>query len=68
MAYDERLAQRIRSAWLYVMELFGWRKFANRRELGSLAGLTVEARRRRRNRCKVYAPVVPPGFLDGSER
>ncbi len=29
MAYDERLAQRIRSAWLYVMELFGWRKFAN---------------------------------------
>jgi len=28
------------SAWLYVMEFFGWRKIRNRRELGSLAGLT----------------------------
>jgi transposase len=28
------------SAWLYVMEFFSWRKFRNRRELGSLAGLT----------------------------
>lgn len=30
----------INSAWLFVMEFFGWRKFANRREVGSLAGLT----------------------------
>ena len=28
------------SAWLYVMEIFGWRKIRNRRQLGSLAGLT----------------------------
>jgi transposase len=28
------------SAWLYVMEFFSWRKFRNRREVGSLAGLT----------------------------
>ena len=28
------------SAWLYVMEFFGWRQIRNRRELGSLAGLT----------------------------
>jgi transposase len=28
------------SAWLFVMEFFGWRKFQNRRELGALAGLT----------------------------
>ena len=27
-------------AWLLVDELFAWRKFQNRRELGSLAGLT----------------------------
>jgi transposase len=27
------------SAWLYVMELFGWRKFRNRREVGSIVGL-----------------------------
>jgi transposase len=27
------------SAWLLVMEFFGWREFANRREVGSLAGL-----------------------------
>jgi transposase len=28
------------SAWLYVHEFFGWRKFKNRRQVGSLAGLT----------------------------
>ena len=28
------------SAWLYVMEFFSWRHFANRREVGALAGLT----------------------------
>lgn len=28
------------SAWLYVMEFFGWREIKNRRQLGSLAGLT----------------------------
>jgi transposase len=28
------------SAWVYVMEFFCWRGFHNRRELGSLAGLT----------------------------
>ena len=28
------------SAWLYVMEFFGWREFRNRREVGALAGLT----------------------------
>jgi transposase len=28
------------SAWLYVMEFFGWRQIKNRRELASLAGLT----------------------------
>jgi transposase len=27
------------SAWLYTMELFGWRKIRNRRELGALSGL-----------------------------
>ena len=27
-------------AWLLVEEIFGWRQIANRRELGSLAGLT----------------------------
>jgi transposase len=30
----------VNSAWLYVMEFFSWRGFRNRRELGSLAGLT----------------------------
>jgi transposase len=30
----------IRSAWLFGLEFFGWRTFANRREVGSLAGLT----------------------------
>lgn len=28
------------SAWLFVMEFFGWRQFRNRKELGALAGLT----------------------------
>ena len=28
------------SAWLDVMELFAWRQFRNRREVGALAGLT----------------------------
>jgi len=28
------------SAWLYVMEFFGWRRFRNRKQLGSVAGLT----------------------------
>lgn len=28
------------SAWLYVMEFFGWRHFRNRREVGGLAGLS----------------------------
>jgi transposase len=27
------------SSWLFVMEFFGWRKFRNRKEVGSLAGL-----------------------------
>jgi len=30
----------INSAWLFVMELFGWRQFANRKQVGSIAGLT----------------------------
>jgi transposase len=28
------------SSWLFVMEFFGWREFENRRQVGSLAGLT----------------------------
>lgn len=28
------------SAWVFVTEFFGWRQFCNRREVGSLAGLT----------------------------
>ena len=28
------------SAWLFATEFFGWRKFKNRRQVGSLAGLT----------------------------
>jgi transposase len=28
------------SAWLFVMEFFGWRRFRNRREVGGLSGLT----------------------------
>jgi transposase len=27
------------SAWVFVCEFFGWRKFRNRREVGALAGL-----------------------------
>jgi transposase len=27
------------SAWLYVMELFGWRAFRNRKEVGAIVGL-----------------------------
>ena len=30
----------IETAWCYGMEFFGWRAFANRRQVGSLAGLT----------------------------
>jgi transposase len=30
----------IETAWCYGMEFFGWRKFANRKQVGSLAGLT----------------------------
>jgi transposase len=30
----------VNSAWLYVMEFFGWRHIRNRKQLGSLAGLT----------------------------
>jgi transposase len=30
----------INSAWLYVMEFFGWRRIRNRKQLASLAGLT----------------------------
>jgi transposase len=30
----------INGAWILVREFFGWREFRNRRELGSLAGLT----------------------------
>jgi transposase len=29
----------VNSAWLFVRELFGWRRFQNRRQLGALAGL-----------------------------
>jgi transposase len=29
----------VNSAWLYVMEIFGWRQIRNRRELASLCGL-----------------------------
>jgi transposase len=29
----------IGSAWLYVMEFFGWRQFRSRCEVGALAGL-----------------------------
>jgi transposase len=31
------------SAWIFVMEFFGWRNFQNRREVGSLAGFTPPA-------------------------
>jgi transposase len=30
----------VNSVWLYVMKFFSWRGFRNRRELGSLSGLT----------------------------
>jgi transposase len=30
----------INSSWLFVMEIFGWRQFRNRRELGSALGMT----------------------------
>ena len=30
----------IKSAWLFGLEFFGWRTFANRRQVGALAGLT----------------------------
>jgi len=30
----------INSAWLFVMEFFGWRAFRNRTEVGALSGLT----------------------------
>ena len=30
----------IKSAWLFVMEFFGWRAFRNRKEVGALSGLT----------------------------
>jgi transposase len=29
----------VNSAWLFVMEFFGWREFANRRQVGALSGL-----------------------------
>ena len=28
------------SSWVFVMEFFGWRRFANRREVAAAAGLT----------------------------
>lgn len=28
------------SAWMFIVEFFGWRQFRNRREVGCLAGLT----------------------------
>ena len=31
------------TAWVYVMELFAWRSFRNRRELGALTGLAPTA-------------------------
>lgn len=30
----------VESAWLFALEFFSWREFQNRREVGSLAGLT----------------------------
>jgi transposase len=30
----------VQSSWKFVMEFFGWRRFRNRKEVGSLAGLT----------------------------
>jgi transposase len=42
---DVRKLMRLRGvadngAWLLVMEVFGWRKFENRKQVGSIAGLT----------------------------
>lgn len=31
---------RVQSSWKFVQEFFGWRQFKNRKEVGSLAGLT----------------------------
>ena len=31
----------VNSAWLFVMEFFGWREFKNRRQVGALAGLVA---------------------------
>lgn len=33
----------VTTAWIYVMELFAWRTFRNRRELGALTGLAPTA-------------------------
>lgn len=33
------------SAWVFVVEFFGWRRFANRREVGALAGLAPTGRK-----------------------
>lgn len=33
----------VKSAWVFVMEFFGWREFTNRRQIGALAGLTGTA-------------------------
>ena len=30
----------VNSSWLYVHEMFGWRKIKNRRQMGSILGLT----------------------------
>jgi transposase len=30
----------VNSSWLYVREVFGWRKIKNRRQMGSIVGLT----------------------------
>lgn len=30
----------LNSAWMFVMEFYGWREFKNRRQIGALAGLT----------------------------
>ena len=35
----------VTTAWIYVMELFAWRTFRNRRELGALTGLAPTADR-----------------------
>ena len=44
LEFVQRLSQLggigITSAWIFVMEFFGWRTFHNRREVAGLAGLT----------------------------